>query len=612
MSTMTRPKLTSTCCAFTISLLLSSGLGCGSPGSGSDGELDDDGDGDEGQATGTGDTPVDTDSTTTITTTGADGSAGDVSTGLGSSEAGDDPEDGVENESVRTAKNVQVVISVLDNDTAPISGAPFVEVVSEPSLGTAEVLSGRNIRYAPALHANGTDSLVYRVLDDLGTVGVATVEIEILDETWVEIDGDMWSKQWVDLGDPPDPATELETQTTLIGVDAGGSMLAGVFRTPTGAQGVRIDDGARAVAPGPDGSQSALHHHREGFSAGARLLSESSLGLLWEEDSQNVQTFSVPDTTHTEAWSMLPSGRVVGRARGSLAFGDDEFHAIVVDPDNPSDWTPVGPESSESSIATDVDVSGRIAGSHITAAGERGFVQENGVASDVLPTDATSSRVWGLSDDGGLIVGSFVDAAGDRRGFVRADTDFPLDLPTAIASELFDAIDGVALVGTAVDPLGRQRGIQLSPVDLTTLGPVSSAQRAIEPKHPLIGHACGHTEIGPFDQRGAGASPTGELPAISATHTSYTMNLVETEEGFVGYFLLRTPSDGRYTLYVDEHVVLRPRELEYVSTVLRSTWCDRIDWVHQVEVPAGEHVFMIGPTHRSQANFVLEAGWAFD
>lgn len=81
-------------------------------------------------------------------------------------------------DSVTLDEDVTTSIDVLAND-ADEGGPLTIEIVGEPTLGTADVVNNQ-IVYDPNPNANGPDSLTYRITDSAGlTSGLATVAITI-------------------------------------------------------------------------------------------------------------------------------------------------------------------------------------------------------------------------------------------------------------------------------------------------------------------------------------------------------------------------------------------------------------------------------------------------
>jgi len=88
------------------------------------------------------------------------------------------------NDTATTNQNQAVTIDVLANDRTgaggPIPAGAAVEVVTQPTKGTATVGADNRITFTPTLNANGADSLQYTVTVDGQTSNSATVAITII------------------------------------------------------------------------------------------------------------------------------------------------------------------------------------------------------------------------------------------------------------------------------------------------------------------------------------------------------------------------------------------------------------------------------------------------
>ena len=83
-------------------------------------------------------------------------------------------------DAARTPEDTEVVIDVLANDTDVEGDALKVESVTAPSHGTARIVAGGGVVYAPVADWYGTDRLAYTVTD--GNGGTATAEVEVVVE----------------------------------------------------------------------------------------------------------------------------------------------------------------------------------------------------------------------------------------------------------------------------------------------------------------------------------------------------------------------------------------------------------------------------------------------
>ncbi len=82
-------------------------------------------------------------------------------------------------DSVGTAENDAVLISVLDNDSDPDGDPLSVAVVQVPTNGSASAISSGAIRYSPVVGFVGTDTFVYSVTDPSGLSATATVTVSV-------------------------------------------------------------------------------------------------------------------------------------------------------------------------------------------------------------------------------------------------------------------------------------------------------------------------------------------------------------------------------------------------------------------------------------------------
>ena len=77
------------------------------------------------------------------------------------------------------------VVNQLANDTDPDGSIDptTVTIESEPTVGAASVLPDGRVKYAAPEGSEGQiDTLVYRVCDDSGLCGTATIRITIIDD----------------------------------------------------------------------------------------------------------------------------------------------------------------------------------------------------------------------------------------------------------------------------------------------------------------------------------------------------------------------------------------------------------------------------------------------
>ena len=78
-----------------------------------------------------------------------------------------------------TPEDVPKVIDVLVNDTDPDGGRLRVSSAGAPEHGTATLVSGGGVRYAPSLNWHGEDRFTYTVVDPGGLTATATVQVTV-------------------------------------------------------------------------------------------------------------------------------------------------------------------------------------------------------------------------------------------------------------------------------------------------------------------------------------------------------------------------------------------------------------------------------------------------
>jgi hypothetical protein len=140
---------------------------------------------------------------------------------------------------------------------------------------------------------------------------------------------------------------------------------------------------------------------------------------------------------------------------------------------------------------------------------------------------------------------------------------------------------------------------------------------APEDRNYEILHACGHTETGPFDQLTATSALEG-APRFSASHVSYTVDLVDFRGAKGGYLRFRTSQPGPITLHVYPAPPIRLYRSSDGARVPsnraeRTGLCPKIGWFHQFDIPADDtYTVEIGPTNLDRVNVVYERKWAVD
>jgi gliding motility-associated-like protein len=89
---------------------------------------------------------------------------------------------------VETFINTPIDIDVLANDTGLEDGLQQLEIINEPSNGSADVNVDNTVRYTPNEMFVGTDTFVYRITDIHGENDMATVTISVIEHPIVALD----------------------------------------------------------------------------------------------------------------------------------------------------------------------------------------------------------------------------------------------------------------------------------------------------------------------------------------------------------------------------------------------------------------------------------------
>ncbi len=147
------------------------------------------------------------------------------------------------NGTVQLAENVPLTYDVLDHDTVPPTRTVTVAIVTQPQDGTVTI-DGTNIDYTPNSNFVGTDTLVYSLTDDLGTVSTATLTINVV----------------VDPAPVANPGTfsAYSGQTTNLNVLANDSDPAGNPLTIVSATLDNQTEGTVTIVPGTNGAPDEL------------------------------------------------------------------------------------------------------------------------------------------------------------------------------------------------------------------------------------------------------------------------------------------------------------------------------------------------------------------
>jgi len=145
-----------------------------------------------------------------------------------------------------TNEDSPVTTNVLVNDTGPNGEVPRLDsIVTAPENGAATVNAGEGtISYSPRQDFNGSDSLVYRVIDGAGEAATGTLAISVRP-----------------VNDPPASLNDTvsTTEDTAISIavlandtdaDGDGLRITGVSGAQNGM--VRVEDGEITYAPDPD------------------------------------------------------------------------------------------------------------------------------------------------------------------------------------------------------------------------------------------------------------------------------------------------------------------------------------------------------------------------
>jgi hypothetical protein len=508
-----------------------------------------------------------------------------------------------------TGLNVAVIVPVLANDEGA-GGAVTVEVVERPAFGEARVVSGGRIRYEPAWLRVGTDRFRYRVLRGFEVVGSANVEVTVSPAAWVFV-GDRIFTASALVGAP---AELVLFDRTAAGILLGWTERYGVV------QGIAGDGARWDLLPPEDAVGLRLHHGSAYGWAAERALAGARRGVLRLEGGAMDEPFAGPlasVVTESALFAVNGSGVAVGEARASALFGDDELHAVSVEPaaTGARRVTRLDPPAAlrGSSRAYGINDRGQIVGTMRTAEGERGFLRGVGGTTVVSPPGAAWARALDL-DEAGAVVGSFGRPGARARGFLlREGTYHEVDHPQSLETFVNGIGPDGALLGAWLDGAGERWPLWLSP-----RSPADGAahEPLREPTNGQVQHACGHSEAGPFEALAAGADRAG-APSFSRSHVSYTIGLpARPAGGHGGSVVYSTAQAGTVAFYIDAPVALRLRDgagaVVAPATMVRSTQCPKIAWIHQFRIPApGDYVLEIGPAPAGTLSLIYERGWPF-
>lgn len=104
-----------------------------------------------------------------------------------------------------------------------------------------------------------------------------------------------------------------------------------------------------------------------------------------------------------------------------------------------------------------------------------------------------------------------------------------------------------------LSPLESRSGIRLDPQQSLANGGLRFTTSTFD---PLLNHACGHVEFGPFDSAAASELPSAQTVPTDTGHINYTITLPKTEAGYEGYTRVTTLMDRHYHFLFDRDVPL--------------------------------------------------------
>jgi hypothetical protein len=151
----------------------------------------------------------------------------------------------------------------------------------------------------------------------------------------------------------------------------------------------------------------------------------------------------------------------LGMAAGFYNDSAGNSHGFIYDIAS-SSFTPVDVAGASSVTATDINGSGQISGFYTKNGVTDGFLDTNGnIVTLIGPTGATNVQAFGLNN-GGLVVGSYVDSVGNTDGFVY---DAKTGVYTTVNdpnSQTMTVVNGIndldQLVGFYLDKAGNTDG----------------------------------------------------------------------------------------------------------------------------------------------------------
>ncbi len=149
------------------------------------------------------------------------------------------------NDTVQLAENVPLTYNVLNHDTVPPTRTVTVAIVTQPQDGNVTI-DGTNIDYTPNSNFVGTDTLVYSLTDDLGTVSTATLTIHVVQDPAPIAN--------------PDTFSAYSGQTTSLNVLANDSDPASNPLTIVSATLDNQTEGTVTIVPGTNGAPDELSY----------------------------------------------------------------------------------------------------------------------------------------------------------------------------------------------------------------------------------------------------------------------------------------------------------------------------------------------------------------
>ncbi len=263
-------------------------------------------------------------------------------------------------DSVGTAENDAVLISVLDNDSDPDGDPLSVAVVQVPTNGSASAISSGAIRYSPVVGFVGTDTFVYSVTDPSGLSATATVTVSVnnTNDAPIAVNDAAVTNENV--------AVEINVQANDSDPD-GDSLSIAILQAPSSGSATAIASGAIRYTPATDfiGTDSFVYSVTDsaGLSATATVtvsVNNTNDAPVAVDDSVstnenvaveiNVQgnDSDADGDSLTLGVTAPPSNGAVAIVSGGVLYtpqsgfsGVDQFSYSITDPDGASDTATV-------------------------------------------------------------------------------------------------------------------------------------------------------------------------------------------------------------------------------------------------------------------------------